>query len=387
MLRCNKWTPIEGFGQRRDLESYIDESLLGRFKLASHSIWRYTSLQIFVMSFSLRRMIFLVEGAFTIVLAIIAGAFLTPSVARAKFLTPDEKRVSLFVMGRDLSAAAASKLEKDLKSEGSYDDKSEAERKAIATTQVIENEGLEWFEVKRGLKSIMAWNTGIAYLCILNSWVLDSRKEIKEQRLHSSSSRWPDLIFSIVDSLYSFTLFLPTILGPLFDTADQSRIQLLTVPPFVPATIVTIIVAIAADRLKSRGVFILCLLPISIIGYIILIASHNNEARYAAVFMLSFGIYASVPCILSILPNNFPNPTSRATVTALNLMVANCAGECIIRQTGWNKTWWCRYSLPSSTYTLFSSLSLSPSLSLFQDLSPLSCTTLNSDLISWFHTQ
>lgn len=114
-------------------------------------------------------MIFLVEGAFTIVLAIIAGAFLTPSVARAKFLTPDEKRVSLFVMGRDLSAAAASKLEKDLKSEGSYDDKSEAERKAIATTQVIENEGLEWFEVKRGLKSIMAWNTGIAYLCILNS--------------------------------------------------------------------------------------------------------------------------------------------------------------------------------------------------------------------------
>lgn len=131
------------------------------------------------MSFSLSSFIFLIEGAFTIVFAVIAGVFLTPSVARAKFLTPDEKRVSLFVIGRDLSAAAASKLEKDLKSEGSYDDKSDgfnstdpqvqAERKAIATTQVIEKEGFEWFEVKRGLKSIMAWNTGIAYLCILNS--------------------------------------------------------------------------------------------------------------------------------------------------------------------------------------------------------------------------
>ena len=38
------------------------------------------------------------------------------------------------------------------------------------------------------------------------------------------------------------------------------------VPPYVPAAILTVIVAIASDKLKLRGPFVLVLLPITMIG-------------------------------------------------------------------------------------------------------------------------
>lgn len=62
------------------------------------------------------------------------------------------------------------------------------------------------------------------------------------------------------------------------------------------------------------------------IGYAMLIGSRDNHVRYAAVFLVTLGLYPSAPCILSILPNNTAGKTKRATATALQLMIANCAG-------------------------------------------------------------
>lgn len=61
-------------------------------------------------------------------------------------------------------------------------------------------------------------------------------------------------------------------------------------------------------------------------GYIIAIAAQTNEARYVAVFLIAAGIYPSAPCILSILPNNCGGHYKRATVTALQLAIANTGG-------------------------------------------------------------
>lgn len=38
------------------------------------------------------------------------------------------------------------------------------------------------------------------------------------------------------------------------------------VPPYVPATFLTVVVAVASDRLKWRGPFILICLPLAAIG-------------------------------------------------------------------------------------------------------------------------
>ncbi|ETW84041.1 major facilitator superfamily [Heterobasidion irregulare TC 32-1] len=138
-----------------------------------------------------------------------------------------------------------------------------------------EEEQFEWREVFRGLTDIQAWLTGIGYM-------------------------------GLIVSLYSYSLFF-----------------VFTVPPYVPATVLTIVVAFAADRFKMRGPMILICLPLSIIGYIIIITAKSNEVRYAAVFLIATGLYPCAPCILSIIPNNTSGHYKKATAVALQLGVAN----------------------------------------------------------------
>jgi len=80
------------------------------------------------------------------------------------------------------------------------------------------------------------------------------------------------------------------------------------------------------DRLKLRGPFILLFLPFAIAGYILSVTAKTNTARYAAVFLMSAGIYPSIPAMLSILPNNSSGHYKKATTTALQLTIANCGG-------------------------------------------------------------
>ena len=105
-----------------------------------------------------------------------------------------------------------------------------------------------------------------------------------------------------------------------------------------------------SDRLRVRGPIILCLYPLNIIGYIMLIASADPQVQYAALFLVvrlhraaaqltlqALGVYPSVPALLAILPNKFvvraspsadrlscASRTKRATAAALQLIIANC---------------------------------------------------------------
>jgi len=156
-----------------------------------------------------------------------------------------------------------------------------------------DDEQFEWGEVIRGCLDIQVWLTGFGY-------------------------------FGFIVSLYSFSLFLPTIVTGLGFSGEIA--QLRTVPPYVPAVVLTVVVAVLSDRYKWRGPFILIVLPLAIIGYIIIIVAKTNTVRYAAVFLIAAGIYPCGPCILSILPNNSSGHYKRATTTAMQLMIANCGG-------------------------------------------------------------
>lgn len=93
----------------------------------------------------------------------------------------------------------------------------------------------------------------------------------------------------------------------------------MTVPPYIPAVFITVIVAFLSDRYKMRMGFALVLLIPSIIGercrlpgvmsdlnndaqpigYILAITATNNSVRYGSVFLMAAGVYPAVPCILS----------------------------------------------------------------------------------------
>ncbi|KAI4523591.1 MFS general substrate transporter [Schizophyllum commune Loenen D] len=102
--------------------------------------------------------------------------------------------------------------------------------------------------------------------------------------------------------------------------------EVIRVPPYVPAAVLTVVVAYISDRFKCRGPCILICLPMPIIGYALAIRATNDYERYAAVFLMAAGIYPSGPCILSILPNNTSGHYKKATTTAMQLAIANAAG-------------------------------------------------------------
>ncbi|USP80166.1 hypothetical protein yc1106_07440 [Curvularia clavata] len=156
------------------------------------------------------------------------------------------------------------------------------------------HERFDWAEVRRGIFNLQVWLTATAY-------------------------------FSILSGLYSFGLFLPTIINNGF-AKDPNKAQLWTVIPYAVASVVTVIVAVVSDRLALRGPVMLCTLPIAIVGYGVISQSTNPKVQYGMTFLMATGMYASVPCILSWNSNNSAGHYKRATTSALQLAIANAGG-------------------------------------------------------------
>ncbi|KAF7332187.1 MFS transporter [Mycena kentingensis (nom. inval.)] len=246
--------------------------------------------------------IFIVEGLATVVSAFIALYFLPSSISEAKFLTEKERdfalhrfhKVEVITASTDVEQVhAPADIEKEKAEETLTEDTQSPSPTSNPRPVHLTEEVLEWGEVVRGLTDFQAWVTGIAYL-------------------------------GLIVSLYSFSLFLPTIVAGLGYKGKDA--QLRTVPPYAPATVLTVVVAFLSDRLRWRGPFILICLPLAIIGYIINITAKTNSVRYGAVFLIASGLYPCGPAILSILPNNGAGYYKRATTTALQLAVANTGG-------------------------------------------------------------
>ncbi|KAN0107890.1 putative MFS transporter [Hyaloscypha variabilis] len=102
--------------------------------------------------------------------------------------------------------------------------------------------------------------------------------------------------------LYTLSLFLPTIIKDLGYTSAQA--QLLTVPPYSLAFILTILFAIASERLRIRAPLIITSSSLAILGYILLLSDHTAGVSYLGTFFAAGGIYPSVALVLAWPANN-----------------------------------------------------------------------------------
>jgi len=75
----------------------------------------------------------------------------------------------------------------------------------------------------------------------------------------------------------TISLFLPTIINCLGYSATQA--QLLSIPPYVVASITTMSTAILAERTGQRAPFIIGSSAVSIVGYIMLLPAAGQECR------------------------------------------------------------------------------------------------------------
>jgi len=116
---------------------------------------------------------------------------------------------------------------------------------------------------------------------------------------------------------------MPTIISALGYTAAQA--QLLTVPPYAVAFILTVVFAILSERTKLRAPFILGSATIAIIGYIILLTASISKpgVLYVGTIFAAAGIYPATAIVLSWPANNVSGQTKRGTANALQISVGN----------------------------------------------------------------
>ncbi|KAF7790035.1 hypothetical protein EIP86_000984 [Pleurotus ostreatoroseus] len=124
--------------------------------------------------------------------------------------------------------------------------------------------------------------------------------------------------------LYAFSLFLPSIINQLGFTATPAN--LLTVPVYTLACIVTCVVGVVADRYGQRGLINMIFSCIGLAGYIILIASRNAALSYFGVYLAACGIYPNIPNTIAWVSNNVEGSYKRSVTLAMVISFGNING-------------------------------------------------------------
>lgn len=123
-------------------------------------------------------------------------------------------------------------------------------------------------------------------------------------------------------TLGSVSGFFPTIISSFGYT--NARAQLFTVPPYAVAFVGTVAISYLSDRLKSRGIFVVCLMLLSAVGFTILIAvPGNNSVRYFATFLAVLGCFGNGPLMLSWAANT----AGSHSAAAVRLGFMNAMGQ------------------------------------------------------------
>ncbi|KAG4422013.1 hypothetical protein IFR04_004872 [Cadophora malorum] len=218
------------------------------------------------------RWIFILEGIATVLVAILAYFTLYDFPDTASFLTIEERA---WVVHR-------------LKYQGSKG----------SGQMVAETEGFKWKHVKAAFTD---WQIYVAL--------------------------W--MYWGIVCPLYGISLFLPSIIRELGYTSSTA--QLLTVPIYITAACITIVVAYYSDKSKSgRAPYIFLPMCAILIGFIIAISASAVGGLpglvYAGVFIATCGIYPAFPGNITWMSTNLAGSYKRSAGMAIHIGAGNLAG-------------------------------------------------------------
>ncbi|KAK2007900.1 major facilitator superfamily transporter [Colletotrichum eremochloae] len=206
--------------------------------------------------------IFILEGIATVIIATGAYWFIQNYPDTAKFISEKERR---FIRAR-----------------------------LAADSDATHNEKFTWGNVMEAIKDPKCWLYGLAF--------------------HTMSL-----------PLYTFSLFIPTIIKNLGYTAAVA--QLLTIPPYAFAFVTTLTVAVYSERTGRRAFFIMGSSAFAAVGYIILLANGDPTGKpgvsYLGTFFAAGGIYPATALVLSWPAINVSGQTKRAVGNAMQITIGN----------------------------------------------------------------
>lgn len=129
--------------------------------------------------------------------------------------------------------------------------------------------------------------------------------------------------FAIITPIYSFSLFLATIIKDL--GYGRVKAQLLTVPPNIGGFLTVLLAGYISDGYRLRGPFMLLGQIVAVIGYIMLISTDRSLVNYDGTFLVAGGAFPTSPLVMDWLSNNLAPHYVRATGTRFQIMIANTA--------------------------------------------------------------
>lgn len=124
--------------------------------------------------------------------------------------------------------------------------------------------------------------------------------------------------------LYAFSLFLPSIISELGYASTKA--QLLSVPPYAAAAILTISIGYIADRTKKRGLCNIIVSFLGIAGFAMLLGSQEPGVKYAGTFLGALGIYPCIANTISWMSNNVEGVYKRGVVLGIVIGWGNLNG-------------------------------------------------------------
>ncbi|KAH8653238.1 MFS transporter-like protein [Tricladium varicosporioides] len=212
-------------------------------------------------SFANWRLLFLVEGLPTILIAGVVWFFFPDSPEKARFLNKDDK--------------------------------------ATARARGVKQVGYESYRVGR-----IVWSD-------IGAALLDTKNYITAM-----------MYFSCNVSFSSLPVFLPTIINEMGFTTINA--QGLSAPPYFISFIVVLATTHVADRTGQRGVTICILSLVGAIGYILLATTFSVSTRYLGVYFATIGIYPAIINILPWVVNNQGSDTKRGAGIAILNLIGQC---------------------------------------------------------------
>jgi len=212
------------------------------------------------------RLLFLVEGFPSVVVAVIAWHLIPDGPGKAKFLTKREKKVARLRLRR----------EKDPKAE-------------------IGKKGIKWREILQTLVDPKSYLTAVMFFCT-------------------------NMAFS------SMPVFLPTIIRDMGNSALAS--QALSAPPYLTSFIIVILTAWFSDRLRNRSYFVCFHALLSASGYAFIAMAGTVGLgtwwRYAAIYPAAIGFFSVITIIITWTINNQESESKQGAGFAILQIIGQC---------------------------------------------------------------
>ncbi|CRG91219.1 putative transporter C1002,16c [Talaromyces islandicus] len=154
-------------------------------------------------------------------------------------------------------------------------------------------------------------------------------EEWKTSYLWASLKDWKTYLGAIVymgcdGPLYAFSLFIPTIINELGYSSTHA--QLLTVPPYAVAAVLTVAIGYIADRTRARGLCNIIVSVMGVVGFSMLLGAKTASVRYAGTFLGAMGIYPCIANTISWTSNNVEGVYKRGVTLGIMIGWGNLNG-------------------------------------------------------------